>query len=284
MAVNRCASDSFLGGTGGFRSLKDITFRHDVRVLVGPVIGAVSSDSAVVLVEVDTSATIGLCVVLAGGFTGASIALLPEMPTSLGAGPSRAGQLHERLVRVQKLTLKACRPRSALVTGLRPGAQYQSSCPVSPDDSATRVGSFRTLRTVHNSQKMGLVDTTSNSEKSERAEGRVLLQHRHFYNRYRMQHEDKASFGGVATGPLENGLTAIAMSGDAKTPVTPLMGSTAVQANRADGTDNDDAIDEAKSCAEAPSDQSTSPGVNETSVEDSVGQVCDLLVLICCST
>jgi hypothetical protein len=43
----------FLGGDGGFGALSVIKYRDDVRLLVGPIIGAVTHDTAVVMVEID---------------------------------------------------------------------------------------------------------------------------------------------------------------------------------------------------------------------------------------
>ena len=259
MRKNKAAPDSFLGGSGGFRRLEDITYRDDVRVLVGPIIGKVSYDSVVVLLEVDTETTVGICIVLAGGYTGNSIALLPESPASLGAGPSRAGQLRERLVRVQTLKLKACRPRSVLITGLKPGSQYRVVLSgVSPDDSATRVGSFRTLRVVDDSDSRDNCGTG------------VLLQHRYFFNRYHMQHvEDKATFGGVATGPLEDGLTVAAVSGDAKTIMGSLMRKKESVGEYTFQHDTDAAIEQEARLHKkfgANPDQGMSPSINEPSL------------------
>ena len=198
-----------LGIDGGFDLLSDVKYRDDVRLLVGPIIGTVTSCDAIVLLEVDRDAEVSVLICLAGGYNNNDIALLPPVPNSLGNGPSRTGGTRERLVRIQKMTLQSCRPRSIKITGLSPNAIYRIHIGgVTPDDSATRVGSFRTLRESN--------DGHSGSSSGGNGIG-SLLQSRYYRNRYHMQNvEDRDTYGGVATGPMEEGLTVVVVSGEAQ--------------------------------------------------------------------
>ena len=119
---------------------------------------------------------------------------------------------------------------------------------VAPDDSATRIGSFRTL-----SRGSGIGVSR-------------LLQHRFFRNRYHMQPvEDRDTYGGVATGPTEDGLTLVALSGCSNRE----MQSSEKGSDGGEGGEEEEEYPSSNSNRNDISrngDRATSAGVNETSL------------------
>ena len=180
--------------------LTSFRFKESCKILVGPIIGKVTHDSAIVLLEVDRKSTVGIQVCIAGGFDAHDVPLAPEPPDSLGFGPDRAGIQRERLVRTMTLKMLARRPRSIKIDGLSENTTYRIVLTgVSPDDAATRTGSFRTFAKC-NGDGAGL-----------------LLETKGYSKRYHLgSYGDSLTFGGTAIGDLYQGLTATVVSGDAQ--------------------------------------------------------------------
>ena len=105
--------------------LTSFRFKESCKILVGPIIGKVTHDSAIVLLEVDRKSTVGIQVCIAGGFDAHDVPLAPEPPDSLGFGPDRAGIQRERLVRTMTLKMLARRPRSIKIDGLSENTTYR---------------------------------------------------------------------------------------------------------------------------------------------------------------
>jgi hypothetical protein len=197
------------GETTPYGALESFRFKESVHVLVGPVIGKVTENSVVVLLEVNASANIGLQVAIAGGFSADDVPLAPLPPDSLGFGPRRSGQQRERLVRTVMVDMPSKVPKSVLITGLEPDTTYRLLITgVSPDDSACRTGSFRTL-------SAGMGGGTG-----------LLLRTSSYSKRFHLgAYDDGLTNGGEAIGPLEEGLSLIVVSGDADTKTVTALGS-----------------------------------------------------------
>ena len=187
-----------------YSSIEAFKFKPAVRILVGPVIGTVTEDSAIVLLETSANASVGFQVCIAGGYDGDEVPMVPLPPDSLGFGPSRAGQQRERLVRTETVDMLARRPKSVRINGLEPSTTYRVILSgVSPDDSSARTGSFRTLAAGEGS---GVGH---------------LLQKSGYSNRYHLgAFAEAVSNGGSAIGDLNEGLSVIVVSGDAGVAVS----------------------------------------------------------------
>ena len=164
------------------------TFRHGVRVLTGPIVGEVTSSTAIVLIELSCDATVEIMVCISGGYGGEDVALAPSPPDPLASRPERSGRLRERLVRSQTETFQARVPRAVLLQGLSPSANYRVLLAgVAADDAEARIATFRTMRGYG---------------------GGALLHVDHFSHRSHLgSYEDVRTFGGRAIGPLCKGLS-----------------------------------------------------------------------------
>jgi len=180
--------------------MSSFKFKESCKILVGPVIGKVTHNSAIVLLETDRKTTIGIQVCIAGGFGADDVPLAPEPPDSLGFGPERAGIQRERLIRTVTLKMRANRPRSIKIDKLTENTTYRIILTgISPDDAIKRTGSFRTF------------------VKCEGDGAGLLLETKGYSKRYHLgSYDDSLTYGGIGIGDLFQGLTAIAVSGDAQ--------------------------------------------------------------------
>ena len=128
------------------------------------------------------------------------VPLAPEPPDSLGFGPERAGIQRERLIRTVTLKMRANRPRSIKIDKLTENTTYRIILTgISPDDAIKRTGSFRTFA------------------KCEGDGAGLLLETKGYSKRYHLgSYDDSLTYGGIGIGDLFQGLTAIAVSGDAQ--------------------------------------------------------------------